>query len=145
MAIWEALVNPLDSRVGKMIVVVVRDHNSINEWQVFYFTWHLRVALWTQPREWGTTVFKHGVKENPKAAWELYIVASMAQPGRPKLWSLPIRQELRLAYGYRGRCGVWDIGFAHNSSAAIKVLGLREIWLNFHTQMRLTRSFSSLL
>lgn len=61
-----------------MIVVVVRDHDCVDNGYVFDFTWHLRVALWAHEGAGGATVLEDWVEENSQTAGKLEIVACMA-------------------------------------------------------------------
>lgn len=69
----------------KMVVVAVRNNNSIDMRQSCDVTSWRRVAFGAYLFERRAAVLKNGVKEHAKSRGKLDIVTSVAEPGRPQL------------------------------------------------------------
>lgn len=64
MTIRMPLKDLLHCWIGQVIVVVMRDHDCVDNGYVFDFTRHFRVALWAHERARGTAVLKDRIEKN---------------------------------------------------------------------------------
>lgn len=100
MRLGELLPQPLNRRVTKVIVVVVRNHHGVNNGQVFNLAWRRRVALQTLDSDGCAAVLEDGVEEHAEARGELDVVTCVAQPRRAEFG--------RRARGEEGGCADGD-------------------------------------
>lgn len=70
--------------MGEVIIVVVRDDNSINVRNVWDLAWRFGVAFGAEPRKGGAAVGEDWVEKDSEAVRELDVVAGMAEPGCSK-------------------------------------------------------------
>lgn len=78
MAVGVELGNLGDGGMGEVVVVVVRDDDSVYDGDVFDLTGWLRVSLWTQPGEGGAAVGEDGIEEDAEPAGKFDVEAGMA-------------------------------------------------------------------
>lgn len=83
MRIGELLVQPLDSRVAEMVVVVVADDDCVDDGQVFDFARRRRVPLEVLEIDGRTAVFEDGVEQGAEPVGKLNVVACMPEPCSP--------------------------------------------------------------
>ncbi len=78
MAIGVLASNLGNSRIGEVVVVVVRYYHSVYVWDMFNLTRQLRVSFWTQPGEWGAAIGEDRIEEDSETTGKLDIVTRMA-------------------------------------------------------------------
>lgn len=123
VAEWDEEVNVLvlfgnleDCRVAHVVVVVVADDHSVNEWDILHLAGHVCVSLGTHEAERATSGRKYRVEQDSEAAGELDMVASMAQPGRAQILGLSRWQEVGLHHRNGGWCGIRTLRLSTKSS-----------------------------
>lgn len=69
-----------------MIVVIVRDNDSIDDGDILNLAGYFRVSLRAQPRKWRTTRRENRIEQYSETAREFHVVASVPQPGRAEMF-----------------------------------------------------------
>lgn len=100
----------LDFHYGRMIhviVVVMRDDNSIDSRDVLDLAWNVCVALGAKPGEWTTALAKDRIEEYTESRREFNEIACMAQPRCSKFLRVSRWEKVRVMYRNRRRCRIW--------------------------------------
>lgn len=72
-----------DGGVTEMVVVGMRDHDCVDDGDVFDLAGNLGVPFGSKPGERTATGFEHWIEEDAEAAGEFDEVASVSEPGGP--------------------------------------------------------------
>ena len=105
-----------------MVIMIVRDDDDIDEWNISNCTWHISISFRSQPGDWRTSRSENGVEQYSKATWKLDVETCMAQPSCSKAWSMSSGEERRSLNRYRWWCCVRYIRLTGNMAPSAKLI-----------------------